>query len=162
MCSLIFVIPTATPTAILHTVIQPRPVKSIESIRLLSINCTNDKRFDSVAALIIPWPITPTWYCSRLTPSIQPDAVSPDLINLWLDSMFISPLELSWEIRWCTTATQSLVELSRKVQLTQRPAGVDWMEYVRGEDGCSSVLSVSNTHQYTLKIMVHEVQHKFD
>ena len=52
---------------------------------------------------------------------VSPDAVSPDLFNLWLDSMLISPLELSWEIRWCTTATQSVTELSRKVQVMQTP-----------------------------------------
>ena len=65
--------------------------------------------------------ITPTWFWVKFTPSIHPYAVSPDLLNLWLDSMFISPLdlELSWEIRWCTTATQSVAELSRNIQVIQ-------------------------------------------
>ena len=69
-------------------------------------------------------PTTPTWYLSRLTPSIHPYAVSPDLLNLWLDSMFISPLELSWDIRWCTTATQLDVLGSIKVQRTHTLAEV--------------------------------------
>ena len=66
-------------------------------------------------------PTTRTWFWVKLTPSIHPYAVSPDLMNLWLDSMFISPLKLSWEIRLCTTATQLVIELSRKVQVTQTP-----------------------------------------
>ena len=79
-------------------------------------------------------PITPTWYCSRLTPSIHPYAVSPDLVNLWLDSMFISPvLELSWEICWCTTITQlfRVSSISLKVHLTQTAdlEPLEWTSY---------------------------------
>ena len=78
---------------------------------------------DADDCFLLP-PITPIWYCSMSTPSIHPYAVSPDLLNLWLDSMFISPLEPSLDIRWCTIATQSVAELSRKVQLIQTPADV--------------------------------------
>ena len=79
---------------------------------------------------------TPIWWSVRLTPSIHPYAVSPDLLNLWLDSMFISPLEVSWEIRWCTTATQPVELLSRKVQLTQIPVEVGWSWYSKKD--CTS------------------------
>ena len=91
-----------------------------------------------IAMDLLP-PITPTWYCSRLTPSIHPYAVSPDLVNLWLDSMFISPLELSWEIRWCTTATQSVIELSRKVQVTQILEDVLIRPYSTSGDCCGAL-----------------------
>ena len=87
---------------------------------------------------LLPPTTTPTRYSVRLTPSIHPYAVSPDLLNLWLDSMFISPLELSWEIRWCTTATQSVIELSwEKVQVMQTWVEVAWSLYV----DCCGILS---------------------
>ena len=92
----------------------------------------------AIAIDLLP-PITPTWYCSRLTPSIHPYAVSPDLVNLWLDSMFISPLELSWEICWCTTATQSVAELSRKVQVMQTLEDVLIRSYSTSGDCCSAL-----------------------
>ena len=104
-------------------------------------------------------PTTLTWYCSRLTPSIHPYAVSPDLLNLWLDSMFISPLELSWDIRWCTIATQSVIVSSRKVQLMQTPVDKGWSLYSKGFARCN----VASWWILSAEVMnYYDIQHDYD
>ena len=103
---------------------------------------------DAIANLWLPR-TTPTWNCSTSIPSIHPYEVSPDLLNLWLHSMFISPLELSWEIRWCTTATQSEVDLSKKVQVMQTPVEVDWISYSIIIPRLLSGVSVEKVHLHT-------------
>ena len=94
---------------------------------------------------------TPIWYSIRFV-WIHPCAVSPDLVNLWLDSMFISPLELSWEICWCSTTRQLVGVLLINIQVTQAWVEFECKSYIIVEDGADSLPAYM--YMYTHKTIV--------